>query len=100
MGRNRSVKLGQRNRALGMLEAGMAVAHVARNLGVSHCTISRLRTKFNATGLLKDRPRTSRPRKTTANEDRYITLTSHHNCFASFQRITDHFYTTTRTMIK
>jgi len=100
MGKNRSVKLGQRNRALGKLEAGMAVTHVARNIGVSHCTISRLRTKFNATGLLKDRPRTGRPRKTTANEDRYITLTSHHNRFASFQRITDHFYTTTRTMIK
>jgi len=67
--------LEQRNRALGMLEAGMAVTHVARNIGVSHCTISRLRTKFNATGSFKDRPRTGRPRKTTANEDRYITLT-------------------------
>ena len=100
MGKNSSMTLEQRNRVLGMLGAGMAVAHVARNLGVSHCTFSRLRTKFNATGLLKDRPRSSRPRKTTANEDRYITLTSHHNHFASFQRITDHFYTTTRTLIK
>jgi len=27
--------LTQRNRALGMLEAGMAVTHVARNIGVS-----------------------------------------------------------------
>jgi len=36
--------LEQRNRALGMLEAGMAVTHVARNIDVSHCTISRLRT--------------------------------------------------------
>jgi len=60
MGRNRSMALEQRNRALGMHEAGMAVTHVARNIGVSHSTISRLRTKFNATGLLKDRPRTGR----------------------------------------
>jgi len=82
-----------------MLEAGMAVTHVARNICVSHCTISRLRT-FNATGSLKDRQRTGRPRKTTANEDRYITLTLRHNRFASSQRITDDFYTTTRTMIK
>ena len=73
----------QRNRALGMFEAGMAVTHVARNIGVSHCTIARLRTKFNATGSLKDRPRTGRPRKTTSNEDHYITLTSCHNRFAS-----------------
>jgi len=64
--------LKQRNRALGMLEARMAVTHVARNIGVSYCTISRLWTKFNATESLKDSPRTGLPRKTTANEDRYI----------------------------
>jgi len=72
MGKNRSMTLKQRNRALGMLEAGMAVTNVARNIGVSQCLISRLPTKFNATGSLKDRPRTGRPRKTTANEGRYI----------------------------
>ena len=78
--------LRQRNRALGMLNTGKA--HVAPNIGVSHSTISRLRTKFNATGSLKDRPHTGLPRKTTANEDCYITLTSHGNRFASSQRIT------------
>jgi len=66
-----------------MLEAGMAVTLVARNIGVSHCTISRLRTKFNATGSLKDCPLTGRPRKSTANEDRYITLISRRNRFIS-----------------
>jgi len=63
MGNNHSMTLEQRNRALGMLEAGMAVTHVACNIGVSHITISCLRTRFNATGLLKDRPRTGRPGK-------------------------------------
>jgi len=53
MGKNRSMTLKQRNRALGMLEAGMAVADVVRNIGVSHSTITRLRRKFNATGRLK-----------------------------------------------
>ena len=91
MGKNRSMTLEQRNRALSMLEAGMAKPHVARNTGVSHCTISRLWTQCNATGSLKDRPRTGRPRKTTTNEDRYITLTSRRNRFASSQRITDQF---------
>jgi len=66
-----------------MLEAGMAVTHGARNIGVSHSTISRLRAKFNTTGSLKDRPFTGRPRKSTANEDRYITLISRHNRFIS-----------------
>jgi len=92
--------LEQSNRALGMLEAGMAMTHMARSIGVSHCTISHLQTKFNATGSLKDRPCTGRPRKTTANEDLYITLTSRHNCFTSSQRITDQFYTTPRTIVK
>jgi len=83
MGKNRSMTLEQRNRALGMLEAGMAVTHVARNIDVSHCTISRLRTKFNATESLKTRPFTGRPRKSTANEERYITLISRRNRFIS-----------------
>jgi len=83
MGKNRSMTLEQRNRALGMLEVGMTVTHEARNIDVSHCTISSLRTKFNTTGSLKDRPLTGRPRKSTANEDRNITLISRHNHFIS-----------------
>jgi len=50
MGKNRSMTLEQSNRALSMLEAGIAMTHVAHNIGVSHCTISRLWTKFNASG--------------------------------------------------
>ena len=80
---NRSMTLEQRNRALGMLKARMAVTHVARTIDVSHCTISCLRTKYNATGSLKDRQFTGRPRKSTANEDRPITLISRHNRFIS-----------------
>ena len=45
--------LEQRYQALGMLATVKAVTNVARNTGVRHCTISRLRTKFNATGSLK-----------------------------------------------
>ena len=35
MEKNHSMMLEQRNRALGMLEAGMAVPHVVRNIGVT-----------------------------------------------------------------
>jgi len=62
MGKNRSMTLEQRKWALGMLETGMAVTHVVRNIGVSHCTISHIRTKFNATGSLKDHSHTGQPR--------------------------------------
>ena len=61
------------------------MTHVARNIDVSHsdCTISRIRTNLNATGSLKDGPFTGRPRKSTANEDRYITLISRCNRYIS-----------------
>ena len=39
MGKNRSMTLEQRNRALGMPEAGMAMTHLARNIDVSHCKL-------------------------------------------------------------
>jgi len=40
--------LEKRNQALDMREAEMALTNVARNIGVSHNTISRLWTRFNA----------------------------------------------------
>lgn len=99
MGKNASMTLEQRNRALGMIEAGMTCAAVARRIGCSRSTISRLRSRLLDTGSLKDRPRTGRPRKTTANEDRYITLTSRRNRFYSGQKLANHLHTTTRTRI-
>ena len=42
MGRRRSLTLDQRNRVQGMLEAGMSVTAVARQIGVHHSTVSRL----------------------------------------------------------
>jgi len=81
-----------------MLEAVMAMTHVARNIGVSHCTISRLQTKFNQTGSLKDRPFTGRPRKYAANEDRYVTFISRRNRFISENNRSVLY--TTRTIVK
>jgi len=95
MGKNRSMTLEQRSRLEACLKPEWPVA---RNIGVSHCTISRLQTKFNATGSLKDRPFTGRPRKSTANEDRYITLISHRNRFISENNRSVLY--TTRTIVK
>ena len=47
---------------------------VAALFGVSPGTISKLKAKFCETGDLKDRPRSGRPKKTTPQEDRFITL--------------------------
>uniref|UniRef100_A0A672Z1Z5 Transposase Tc1-like domain-containing protein n=1 Tax=Sphaeramia orbicularis TaxID=375764 RepID=A0A672Z1Z5_9TELE len=63
-----------RERAIGMLDAGLTARNVARRLQVHESTISRLRTRFRDTGTTQDRPRSGRPRVTTRNQDRHIRL--------------------------
>ena len=75
-GRSRSLTLDKRNRARGMLEAGMSVTEAACRIGVHQRTISHLMSRLAATGSLRDRRRSGRPRITTPAEDRYIVLTS------------------------
>ena len=54
MGRHRSLKLDQRYRVQGMLEAEMSVTAVARQIGVHHSTVSQLWSRWVATGSLRD----------------------------------------------
>lgn len=65
----------QRVQAATMLAAGQTAAAVARAFGCHRNTISRLQQRFHATGDVVDRPRTGRPRVTTARTDRFMTLT-------------------------
>ena len=48
-----------RDRAIGMLEAGMSARAVATRLNVHESTISRLRRRYRETNSTRDRPRTS-----------------------------------------
>ena len=61
-----------RGRAHAWLQGGVGVREIGRRLGVSPSVVVRLRQRFQATGSVQDRPRSGRPRKTTAREDRYI----------------------------
>ena len=70
------LSLQDKARAIGQLEAGVRGYRVAAAFGVSPGTISKLKTKFRETGDVKDRPRSGRPRKTTPQEDRFLTLAS------------------------
>lgn len=63
-----------RAQAIGQLQAGVSQNDVAIRFGVSKSTISRLNAKFIESGEVKDRPRSGRPKQTTPQEDRYITL--------------------------
>ena len=60
----------ERDRAIGMLQAGRGCLAVARVFGVHRSTITRLAERYHATGSSNDRPRTGRPRVTTAAQDR------------------------------
>jgi len=69
----------ERQRAVGMLEAGMSLTDVALQFIRHVSTIHRLRHRLQGTGSVKDRPRSGRPRKTTPREDRFIVTSSRRN---------------------
>lgn len=77
----------QRERAIGMLRAGLNRGEVARRLRCHRSTISRLSTREHETGTVADRPRPGQPRVTTQAQDRYIAL----------QHTRDRFRTATQT---
>lgn len=62
----------ERNNAIGRLEVGVTQQAVARHFGVSRQTIAALWTRYHNTQSVNDRPRSGRPRVTTAAQDRYI----------------------------
>ena len=65
-----------RARAIGQIEAGVPQRDVAQMFGVSKSTISKLKSKFQDTGYVEDRPRSGRPKSTTNDEDMFIRLNS------------------------
>ncbi|KAK7449155.1 hypothetical protein BaRGS_00040044 [Batillaria attramentaria] len=56
----------QRNNAIGRLQAGATQQAVATHFGVSRHTIAALWARFNNTQSVHDRPRSGRPRVTSA----------------------------------
>ena len=77
MGRRAGMTLAEHQTAVGMLTAGMTGREVAAHFGRSESTVSRIWTKYRLTGTVNHRPRSGRPCKTTAREDRYIIMNSH-----------------------
>ena len=73
----------QRSEAIGMLRANASVSQVANHFGVSRFCIYKLKTKFQATGTVKDRQRSGRPRVTTRRENRHIRTTHLRDRFKS-----------------
>ena len=87
IGRRSGMTFEQRERAIGMLIAGMSARYVARHFQRYESTISRLLNRFQQTGIVTDRPRSGRPRKTTPREDRFLTTSSRRNRFLSSRKL-------------
>ena len=77
----------QRERAIGMLTAGMSARDVARHFQRHESTISRLLNRFQLTGYVAGRPRPDRPRKTTLREDRFFAISSRRNRIPSSRKL-------------
>ena len=66
----------ERIQALLQLAAGVSVADVARQFNCHRNTIIKLRRRYHQNGSVRDRPRSGRPKVTTARQDRPLTLTN------------------------
>ena len=64
-----------------MVQLVASYAHVARILNCTKLTITMLTQCYRVTGRTADRPRSGRPRVTTANEDHHLRILHLHNRF-------------------
>ena len=81
--------------AIGMLQAWQTPTAVARQLGCHFSTVARLSQHYQITGSMNNRPYTSRPRVTTAAQDRYIRVTHLRNCMMPATHTCHHLRVTT-----
>ena len=94
MGRQQSMKLEQRQHAIGMLHGGMTITAVANRFRVSLSTISR-----HWTSIQQDNFKTGHHRKTTLRQDHYLVVTSRRNPFMSAQKLAARLYLASWTRV-
>lgn len=95
MGRRPGLPENDRQRAIGMVDAGMSIADVTVQFNVHRSTVWRLINRYRQTGTARDRPRSGRPKKLTPREERYLRFTSTRDKFLPATRIVHHLRATT-----
>jgi transposase len=63
-----------RERAVGLVQAGMNHQAIADHFNMSRITISRLMIRLRQTGKPNDGPRIDRPREMSQSQDRHLSL--------------------------
>ena len=86
----RRLSEGQKWQIIGMKNAGLSCRDIGTRLGVNHTVISRLVQKHGLTGQVKDRPRSGRPRKTSARDDRALVYMSNRHPMAGSRYLRQH----------
>jgi len=71
----------ERNQALGMLMVGATNQHVVNAFGCSVSTVTRLAQRVQATGSVRDRPRTGQQHVTTRRQDQRMRVNYLRNRF-------------------
>ena len=61
-----------------MLQAGATQRYAAAQFGVTQSVVQRIWQRFLDTGCVEERPKSGRPRKTSAVDDQYIATMSRH----------------------
>jgi transposase len=79
----RKLTIPERWQAVGTHNGGFSHRRVADHFRVNHSIIVRLMQRFRQTGNVTDRPRASRPRKTTPREDRLISRRARQRPFST-----------------
>ncbi|KAJ8912958.1 hypothetical protein NQ315_000014 [Exocentrus adspersus] len=75
----------QRTAAIAMLESGWAIRAVARNLGVSHTAIQKLKHKWDTEHTVERRLDSGRPKVTQPNQDEDICQYAREHCFTTIK---------------
>ena len=95
----RKLTIEEANRAIGMLQSGSVQQEVANLFNVSQSVISRLNNRFNETGSELERPRNDGPRKTTAAEDRFVTLSARREPLSTCRQLSRRLFNATGTSV-
>ena len=72
----RHLTVGEASRAIGFLQTGLSQRQVGAQFNASHTVIRRLWTRYQQTNSVQRRPKSGRPKSTTAHQDLSNSLAS------------------------